>query len=91
MADNNLVGNLLTTLSSLIFVLALAWLVLRMIKRIQLNQASRHDDQPDLPHVVHSVALGPRERLITISYQGKTMLLGVTAASIQRLDHPDEH
>lgn len=90
MADSNLAGNLLTTLASLIFVLALAWAVLKLIKRMQVNQARNREDDPERPQVMESVALGPRERLVTVSYRGKTMLLGVTATAIQRLDHPDE-
>lgn len=91
MTDTNLAGNLLTTLLSLIFVLALAWVVLRLIKRMQVAQARQHADDPARPQVIDTVAIGPRERLLTVRYQGKTLLLGVTATSIQRLDHPDEH
>lgn len=91
MTDNNLVGNLLTTLASLVFVLGLAWLVLRLIQRMQDGRARQLEGQPDLPQVLHTVAIGPRERLVTVHYQGRTLLLGVTAASIQRLDLPHEH
>lgn len=90
MADSNLAGNLLTTLLSLIFVLALAWVVLRLIKRMQLNQARNREHNAERPEVLESVALGPRERLVTVSYRGKTLLLGVTATSIHRLDLPHD-
>jgi flagellar biogenesis protein FliO len=90
MVDSNLAGNLLTTLLSLLFVLALAWVVLRLIKRMQLAPSRGQEDHPHRPRILDSVAVGPRERLVTVSYQGKTLLLGVTANAIQRLDLPHE-
>ena len=56
MTDTNLAGNLLTTLLSLIFVLGLAWVVLRLIKRMQMAQARQHADDPDRPQVIDTVA-----------------------------------
>lgn len=69
-----------STALALAFVLLLAWLGLRALKRLQ---AGRHRAAgAGVPQVLHSVSLGPRERLVSIRYRDRDYLLGVTPAAI---------
>jgi flagellar protein FliO/FliZ len=80
-----LMANLISTAVALAVVLALAWLSLRMLKRMQLRRSGGADDG-HTPQVLGSVGLGPRERLVTVRYRGRDYLLGVTAGGISYVD-----
>ncbi len=82
----DMASGLFSTALSLAFVLVLAWLVLRFIKRFQQGRVGHRQDAVQTPHVLHSLSLGPNQRLITIQYAGRQYLLGVTTAAIQLLD-----
>ena len=90
----DMASGLFSTALSLAFVLVLAWVVLRVVKRVQQGKAVHGQDAVQTPQVLHSLSLGPNQRLITIQYGGRQYLLGVTAAAIQLLDagqnHPEE-
>jgi flagellar protein FliO/FliZ len=73
-----LTGSIATTLIALIVVLALAWLTLRLLKRVQQG---RPGEEGELKFV-RSLPLGPKERVVLIAHRDKEYLLGVTAAGI---------
>ena len=76
-----------STALALVVVLALAWLMLRLLKRWQTRGAA--GGGAHAVRVVHSVSLGPRERLVTVHWRGREYLLGVTAGAVQRIaDRP---
>lgn len=73
----------LSTVLALLLVLALAWLVLRAVKRMQA--AAGNVAGPPL-QIQQSTSLGPRERLVVVHYRGRDYLLGVGAAGISLID-----
>jgi flagellar protein FliO/FliZ len=82
------VASLVTTAVALVFVLGLAWVLLRLLKRFQHRGLDR-SPQADAPQVVHSMALGQRERLTTVRWRGRDYLLGVTPSNVSLIDrHP---
>lgn len=82
-ADAGLWSSLLVTVLALAFVLALAWLFLRLLKR---STALRSVDGRLPPQVVQAVSLGARERVVVLQHDGHEYLLGVTASQINLLD-----
>ncbi|MBW8832177.1 MAG: flagellar biosynthetic protein FliO [Burkholderiales bacterium] len=78
----NLATNLLSTAVALVVVLLLAWVSLRALKRVQQGRTGTRSDGSEVPQVVRSVGLGPRERLVTMRYRGREYLLGVTAGAV---------
>lgn len=80
-----LVANLISTALALAVVLGLAWVSLRLLKRMQLRRSGGGGDG-HTPQVLGSVGLGPRERLVTVRYRGRDYLLGVTAGGISSID-----
>jgi flagellar biogenesis protein FliO len=80
-----LVANLVSTLVALVAVLALAWGSLKLLKRMQLRRMGG-EVAADMPRILGSVGLGPRERLVTVRYRGREYLLGVTAGGISCVD-----
>ena len=81
-----LATNLLSTAIALAFVLGLAWLSLRGLKRLQQGRAGAGPHEADVPRVLRSVGLGPRERLVTVRYRGRDYLLGVTPGAVTVVD-----
>ncbi len=73
-----LTGSIATTLIALIVVLALAWLTLRLLKRMQQGKPG---EQGELKFV-RSLPLGQKERVVIIAHRDKEYLLGVTSAGI---------
>jgi flagellar biogenesis protein FliO len=73
-----------STAVALVLVLALAWLMLRALKRWQQKTGVGSGVHP--VQVLHSVALGPREKLVTVRWRGREYLLGVAAGAVQRID-----
>ena len=73
-----------STALALAFVLLLAWLGLRALKRLQAGRAGALGT--GVPQLLHSVSLGPRERLVSVRYRGREYLLGVTPATITVID-----
>jgi flagellar biogenesis protein FliO len=82
----DLATNLVSTVVALVIVLLLAWLSLRALKRIQQGRSGTRGRAGEVPQVIHSAGLGPRERLVTVRYRGREYLLGVTAAAISVVD-----
>lgn len=81
--DTGLWSSLLVTMLALAFVLALAWLFLRLLKRATTLRAV---DGRVPPQVVQAVPLGGRERLVVVRDGGHEYVLGVTAASVSLID-----
>ena len=79
-----LAGSLASTALALCIVLALAWVLLRGLKHWQGRRGSAED--PGMTRVLHSLSLGPRERLVTVHYRGRDYLLGVASGAITLLD-----
>ena len=79
------IASLATTALALVFVLALAWVLLRLLKRLQ-QRGGLGSAQADAPQVLRSVGLGPRERLVTVRWRGREYLLGVTPGSVTLID-----
>jgi flagellar biosynthetic protein FliO len=73
----------LVTLLALAFVLALAWLLLRLLKRA-ITPRTVNGQIP--LHVIQAVALGGRERLVIVRQGDQEYVLGVTAASVSLID-----
>ena len=74
---------LLVTLVALAFVLALAWLFLRLLKRAT---SPRTADGQAPWQVVQAVPLGGRERLVVVRRGAHEYVLGVTASSVSLID-----
>lgn len=81
--DPGLWSSLLVTVLALAFVLALAWLFLRLLKRAS---TMRSLDGRVPPQVVQAVSLGGRERLIVVRDGNHEYVLGVTAANVSLID-----
>lgn len=75
---------LLSTALALGFVLLLAWVGLRLLKRLQAGRAG--GASASQPQVLHSAPLGPRERLVSVRHRGREYLLGVTPGAISVID-----
>ena len=76
-------SSVLVTLVALAFVLALAWLFLRLLKRATTLRAV---DGRVPPQVLQAVPLGGRERLVVVRDGEHEYVLGVTAASVSLID-----
>ncbi|MDO5288707.1 MAG: flagellar biosynthetic protein FliO [Pseudomonadota bacterium] len=81
--DANLWSSLFVTILALAFVLALAWLFLRLLKRATTLRSA---DGSTPPQVVQAVPLGARERLIVVRDGDHEYVLGVTASSVSLID-----
>jgi flagellar protein FliO/FliZ len=69
------------TALALAFVLLLAWLVLRGLRRLQ--QGAQREGAP---RVLRAATLGTRERVVVVHYRGREYLLGVAAGGITVVD-----
>jgi flagellar biosynthetic protein FliO len=76
-------SSLLVTLLALAFVLALAWLLLRLLKRATTLRGA--DGQVPW-QVVQALPLGGRERLVIVRRGAREYVLGVTPASVSLID-----
>lgn len=76
-------SSVLVTLVALAFVLALAWLFLRLLKRATTLRTA--GGQTAL-QVVQAVPLGGRERLVVVRHGAHEYVLGVTPASVILID-----
>ena len=84
---------LLFTIFALVLVLVLAWFAIRFLANI--NKVNVGTARP--VKILQTMAVGSRERLVLVHYQGNDILLGVTAGGISVLEksppsnatHPD--
>lgn len=85
LAPSTLWDGIVASLVALLFVLALAWLSLRLLRRFSGGRRGRGGAVRTL-QVLRAHSLGPRERLVVVRYHGDELLLGVTPGGIQLLD-----
>lgn len=78
-----MLGDVLGVVVALLLVLALAWLVLRFLARMQTR--SRGGGPAPLRYL-RAMPVGSRERVVVVAYHGEELLLGVTAGGIVLLD-----
>ena len=79
----NFAASIVSMLIALGIVLALAWVSLRLIKRMQHGRTAKDDNE--VLRFVRALPLGPRERVVVLHYRGEEWVLGVTAGGISLL------
>lgn len=82
----SLLLSIASTVLALIVVLALAYVVLRVLRRPLQGRAGRSGDPNDAMTFVRALPLGPKERVVLIDYRGARWMLGVTAGGISVLE-----
>ena len=85
----NFASSVATMLVALAFVLALAWLALRLLKRLQAGRLA--PQAIDAPRFVRALPVGARERVVVMHYRGEEWVLGVTAGGISLLARDPVH
>lgn len=80
-------SSILAVVIALAFVLGLAWGVIWLLKKVQDRQLGTSEATSDefALRFVRSMPLGQRERVAIIEVGNETMLLGVTAGSVNLL------
>ncbi len=78
---NGFPTTLLLTMIALVVVMVAAWLILRAIasmgKLKNLNGRIK---------VTESVAVGPKERIVLVDFEGQSLLIGVSAGGLIQID-----
>ncbi len=77
----NLTAEILTSLLALAIVIALVWLTLRALKRMQYGKSTGGE-----LHFVRALPVGTRERIVIVQYRDEEYLLGVSAGNISLLE-----
>jgi flagellar protein FliO/FliZ len=87
MGFGTVLSSILAIVIALGFVLALAWGVIWLLKKMQDRQLGVSEvSSNDRPiRFLRALPLGQRERVALIEARGETMLIGVTAGSITLL------
>ena len=85
----NFASSVATMLLALAFVLALAWLALRLLKNLQAGRLN--PQSADAPRFVRALPVGARERVVVMHYRGEEWVLGVTAGGISLLARDPVH
>lgn len=79
-------SGLLGTLVALAFVLGLAWISLKFLRRWQDRLAGPRQGEPERQlRFVRALPIGQRERLILVEAEGELMLIGVSAGAVTLL------
>ena len=76
----NFATQLVSTIAALVLVIAVAWLALRALKRMQYGKTSG-----DELRFLRALPIGTRERIVLIEYRGEEYMLGVTSGGISLL------
>lgn len=76
----NFATQLISTIAALILAIAVAWLALRALKRMQYGNTSG-----DELTFLRALPIGPRERVVLVEYRGEEYMLGVTSGGISLL------
>jgi flagellar protein FliO/FliZ len=84
---DSLVPSFTTMLLALVLVLAIAWLVLRVIHARVQPRAGRAKGPDDTLRFVRALAIGSKERVVIIEHAGARWMLGVTAGGISTIAH----
>ncbi len=77
----NFTSGILTTLLALAIVIALAWITLRALERMQYGKSTG-----DELRFIRALPVGARERIVIIQYRNEEYLLGVTSGGISLLE-----
>lgn len=80
---SSLVVQLAGTALALAAVLLLAWVALRLLKRLHERTPAGGAGPP--LQVLRTLGVGPRERLLVVRWRERQLLLGVTATTISML------
>ncbi|MGD8914739.1 MAG: flagellar biosynthetic protein FliO [Candidatus Thiodiazotropha sp.] len=83
---DNYLFELLFMLLALILVVALAWLVLKGIKRFH----TAHGDSSNI-NLSLTLPVGTRERIVVLSYRESEYLVGITPGGMRLLDKLPKH
>ncbi|MGB3723662.1 MAG: flagellar biosynthetic protein FliO [Pacificimonas sp.] len=83
------------TMLATAFVLAIAYVFLRVLRRYQVKGALGAGGAAEPVEFVRSLAVGQRERVTVVRFRGELLMLGVTAGGISLLaryeDDADRH
>ena len=72
---------------ALAVVLALAWVLLRVLRsRLQRGAGTRSGDDDTL-RFVRALSVGAKERVVIVEHRGERWMLGVTAGGISTIAH----
>lgn len=82
------VMSFLSMLVALAIVLAVAWVVLRLIRdRMQGGRAAGANCAGDALRFVRSLPVGTRERVVIVEHRGERWMLGVSGGGISTIAH----
>lgn len=76
-----------STLLALAIVIALAWVVLRLLRDRLQPRAKAGERADDNLRFVRALQLGAKERVVIIEHAGSRWMLGVTAGGISTISH----
>jgi len=68
-------------------VLALAWVLLRLLRSRLQPRARAGPEGDDLLRYVRGLQLGAKERVVLVEHRGERWMLGVTAGGISTIAH----
>jgi flagellar protein FliO/FliZ len=72
---------------ALALVIALAWVVLRLLRSRLQPRGTPGPGGDDMLRYVRALQLGAKERVVVIEHRGERWMLGVTAGGISTLAH----
>lgn len=75
-------------LLALVVVIALAWVLLRLLRsRLQPSAKPGTPGADEMLRYVRALQLGAKERVVVIEHRGERWMLGVTAGGISTIAH----
>ncbi|WP_280156097.1 flagellar biosynthetic protein FliO [Piscinibacter sp. XHJ-5] len=74
-------------LLALVIVLALAWVVLRLLRARMQPRSAGGGASDDLLRFVRALPVGAKERVVIVEHRGERWMLGVTAGGISTIAH----
>jgi flagellar protein FliO/FliZ len=78
-------------LLALVFVVALAWGVLKVMRSRMQPGARNGAAAPDVLRFVRALPVGAKERVVIVEHRGERWMLGVTAGGISTIAHWSAH
>jgi flagellar protein FliO/FliZ len=72
---------------ALAIVIALAWVVLRLLRSRLQPRGRAGPEGDDMLRYVRGLQLGAKERVVLVEHRGERWMLGVTAGGISTLAH----
>jgi flagellar protein FliO/FliZ len=74
-------------LMALAVVLALAWLILKVMRSRMTPRAVGRDGTDESLRFVRALSVGAKERVVIVEHRGERWMLGVTAGGISVIAH----